>query len=122
MFLQLNAQNYIIGYATLGGIEGGIEVPDTLLEQIDPEKVGYYTYMGGTITLDTAKYNASVGTKLADDIRARRVNECFFYTDRGKFWYDSLPQRQLSELKAWYDAWLDAPKTHIVPMHLDFLR
>jgi hypothetical protein len=124
MFLQINAQNYITGYATVGGIDGGVEVPDTYLSYIDPEKVGYLTYSGATTapTYDTAKHNADKDTALVTEIRARRIDECFIYTDRGKLWYDKLTTPQFNELKTWYEAWLNAPATKVIPTKPAFLN
>jgi len=121
MILQIDNNNYIVGYATVGGIDGGIAVDDSLLQQIDPTKIGYYTYIGGVINFDTQKYDAANAVQHSEDIRARRAYECFVYVDRGKLWYDKLTQSQLTLLKTWYDDWLDAPETKVVPMFLDFL-
>lgn len=49
------------------------------------------------------------------DIRRRRVSECFSVINRGKLWYDRLSVVQEVQLTDWYDAWLDAPETLVVP-------
>lgn len=51
----------------------------------------------------------------ANKIRARRVTECFPIVNRGALWYDKLTEEQRSELSVWYEAWLDAPATSIIP-------
>ena len=38
---------YITGYAVVGGFPDVIEVPDSFLEELEPEKIGYYKYEGG---------------------------------------------------------------------------
>ena len=48
-------------------------------------------------------------------IRHRREAECFPVINRGSLWYDSLSSEQKAELKEWYEAWLDAPETLVVP-------
>lgn len=48
-------------------------------------------------------------------IRHRREAECFPVINRGSLWYDSLTAEQKAELKTWYEAWLDAPETLVVP-------
>ena len=44
-------------------------------------------------------------------MREARSKVCFPVINRGKLWYDRLSPLQLGELKAWYQAWLDAPRT-----------
>lgn len=51
----------------------------------------------------------------ANNLRARRLSECFPIVNRGALWYDKLTEEQRSELSVWYEAWLDAPETGIAP-------
>lgn len=51
-------------------------------------------------------------------IRERRSNECFTVINRGRLWYDRLPSEIYTKLNKWYQAWLDAPNTLIVPEYL----
>lgn len=48
-------------------------------------------------------------------IRDLRQTECFSIINRGTLWYQSLTEAQLVELSQWYNAWLDAPETLVVP-------
>lgn len=48
-------------------------------------------------------------------MREKRAKVCFPVINRGKLWYDRLTPIQLGELKSWYQAWLDAPKTLVYP-------
>lgn len=48
-------------------------------------------------------------------IRTRRVTECFAIVNRGKLWYDKLSVERETELADWYEAWLNAPETLVVP-------
>lgn len=57
-----------------------------------------------------------------DLIRSRREFECFSVVDRGKLWYEGLTAAQLEELKAWYQAWLDAPQTGVIPDSLEWVK
>ena len=56
MFLKLDENNYISGYAIIGGIEGAIEVD---LDETDIPFPHYeaYQYIDGKIILDEAKLN-----------------------------------------------------------------
>ena len=48
-------------------------------------------------------------------IRERRKTECFSVINRGFLWYNRLTEKQLDELDRWYQTWLDATKTGVVP-------
>lgn len=48
-------------------------------------------------------------------IRAQRETECFPIINRGALWYDKLTVEQKAELAVWYQQWLDAPETGIMP-------
>lgn len=48
-------------------------------------------------------------------IRTRRESECFSIINRGTLWHDKLSTQQKSELSKWYEAWLDAPATGVIP-------
>lgn len=122
MFLKIDSQNYIIGYAMIGSIDGGIEADDSILHQIDPEKVGYCTYIDGVVTFDQTKYNAAMVQVAKDEIRERRTVECFAIVNRGKPWYDLWTTPQYNQLKDWYTAWLDAPNTGTIPIKPAFLN
>lgn len=47
--------------------------------------------------------------------RKRRERECFSIINRGAFWYNTLTEAQKQEIQTWYQAWLDAPETLVVP-------
>lgn len=49
------------------------------------------------------------------DLRERREEECFPYINRGELWYKTLTENQITELNAWYEAWLKVTETKKVP-------
>jgi hypothetical protein len=55
-------------------------------------------------------------------LREARNKVCFPVINRGKLWYDRLSPLQLGELKAWYQAWLDAPRTLEYPKEPEWLH
>lgn len=55
-------------------------------------------------------------------IRGQRAEECFPIINRGALWYDKLTAEQKAELAAWYQAWLDAPQTKVIPARLEWLK
>lgn len=57
-----------------------------------------------------------------DNLRTRRVNECYSIVNRGKLWYNHLSFEQLSELTSWYRAWLNVTETLIVPEKLNWVN
>ena len=48
-------------------------------------------------------------------IRKKRDTECFTIVNRSVLWHKRLNSQQKRELEAWYQAWLDAPETGIIP-------
>ena len=56
MFLKLDENNYIEGYAIIGGLEGAIEV-DLTEEDIPFPHYEAYRYIDGEIILDENKLN-----------------------------------------------------------------
>ena len=62
MFLKLDENNYIEGYAVIGGIEGAIEVN---LDEADIPFPHYeaYQYINGKIVLDEEKLNKIIETE-----------------------------------------------------------
>ena len=52
---------------------------------------------------------------LERNLRSRRETECFTVINRGKLWYNKLSFEQLSELKDWYEKWLNVTDTLVIP-------
>jgi hypothetical protein len=114
--MQIQLTNgYITGYATIGGFPDGIEVDESFLEQMEEDKIGFYKYENGAAVLDEEKWNTAQTLSSQNEIRQRRESECFPIINRGKPWYDTLTEEQLTELNIWYKKWLDAPETNILP-------
>ena len=55
-------------------------------------------------------------------IRLRRERECFSVINRGALWYEKLTEEQRTELSTWYQAWLDAPQTDIIPIKPEWIN
>ena len=49
-------------------------------------------------------------------IRKRREKECFPIINRSCLWHARLTNEQQLELALWYQQWLDAPGTGIIPV------
>lgn len=58
-----------------------------------------------------------------DVIRVRRDVECFSVIDnRSPLWYKHLSEERKNELDAWYEAWLVATETKIIPEKPNWLE
>ena len=55
-------------------------------------------------------------------IRDRRAKECFPVINRGKPWYDTLTDEQKTELTEWYNAWLNATETLVIPKKPEWIK
>lgn len=56
-------------------------------------------------------------------IRERRNIECFSVIDnRSPLWYKHLSEERKNELDAWYEAWLVATETKIIPEKPNWLE
>ena len=56
------------------------------------------------------------------ELRRRREEECFSVINRGELWYGRLTVPQKVELEQWYDAWLNATETKVVPNKPEWLE
>lgn len=116
MYIQLDTNNYIIGYATLGGISGGIEVPDNFIDTIDENKLNCYKYstlqvpntrgLMYEVTFDEDKYNKIIKSKNNQELQNKfipnltqsmlvyiqdKINkDSSLYTDEQKLQYSGL--------------------------------
>lgn len=76
-----------------------------------------YAYIDGEIVEKdlTEEIAALEEKRRVEDIRRRREEECFSVINRGTLWYQRLTDAQKEELESWYDQWLDAPETNVIP-------
>lgn len=122
MQIQL-VDGYITGYSTFGGgLSGCIEAPDDALDGINEAHLSCYRWTGTAAELDEDKLAAVTAAEAAAEIRTRREAECFPVINRGQAWYALLTPEQADGLAAWYQAWLDAPETGIVPEPLEWIK
>lgn len=57
-----------------------------------------------------------------DGIRVQRSEECFPIINRGALWYDTLTIEQKKEMSMWYQEWLDAPATGVIPTKPSWIK
>ena len=115
MMVLVNESGYVEGYAAVGTLVDGVEVPEPEDTEHFEQHYGAYVLKDGTLSYDEAQEAVLEQSQLADEIRVRREKECFSVVDRSQLWYDSLTEEQKTELKEWYQAWLDATDTLVIP-------
>lgn len=60
--------------------------------------------------------------QIIEDLRRQREYECFPYINRGSLWYDTLNEKQRTEFKEWYTAWLNVTETLEAPKKPEWLK
>ena len=120
MKIQIDKNGYVENYVIVGesnvcNIE--VEVP----EGFSPDKFQAWKYDGEKLVYDMEQAQKIQNNYRKNEIRARREKECFSYVNRGTLWYNKLTPEQDIEFQNWYDAWLEAPETLIIPKKLEWL-
>ena len=111
-----------------GNVEAASEIKfDDTYELADEEyDVGFDGKIYSASEMQSAEYiahKAEFDNNIRlSSIRAQREIECFPIINRGALWYDKLTTEQKAELAAWYQAWLDAPQTKVIPARLEWLK
>ena len=81
--------------------------------------------MASTMIVQGAAFDAQAAEEQAETAKSAyrqwRQTECFPVINRGRLWYDTLTEEQLSELKTWYRAWLDGTNTQTIPEKPEWL-
>lgn len=121
MKVLLDEQNYVVSYALEGELLDAVEAsePNDLFHF--EEHFTAYQVLDGTLVFDDARAVAEQDEAAKDAYRKRREIECFPVINRGSLWYDTLTEKQLSELKTWYRAWLDGTNTQTIPEKPEWL-
>lgn len=113
MILQLDSNNYVIGYITLGGTsDDGIEFNGIIPNNFE---TNYYKYKLSDDNTELVFNESYLSTIEKDNIRVNRNTQCFSIINRGPIWYNLLTEDQIKEINEWYLAWLNAPDTGIIP-------
>lgn len=123
MQIKIDSEGRVTGYADDGFVmEGADEYTGVVPDGFGPETCHYYQLVDDALVLD-ADYQAGItAQQQADELRERRASECFTIINRGGPWYARLSADQQAKLDAWYQAWLDAPATGIIPEPLEWIK
>lgn len=121
MRVTVDEQNYITGWNVADGDDG---LPCAVPEDFEHFMSFYpaYKYSDGIASLDTSKLPSLETQRRQNEIRTQRDAECFPFINRGPLWYAKLAESQIAEMNTWYNAWLDAPETGIVPEAPSWLK
>lgn len=121
MKVLLNEQDYVESYALEGDLLDAVETekPDDLSHF--EEHFTAYQVRDGIMVFDEGKDAQAQSEAAKAEYRRRRELECFPIINRGQLWYDTLSEGQLSELKNWYQAWLDGTNTQTIPEKPEWL-
>lgn len=86
-------------------------------DEIPDETVFLYWNDNSTWKIENGKFIKLIPQEQlqAQLIRKEREKECFSIINRGALWYNKLSEEQKQELSQWYEAWLDAPATNVIP-------
>lgn len=121
MKIQVNENNFVENYVVLGESNVcNIEVEEP--EGFSPNNFQAWKYDGEKLVYDGEQAKVLQAERNKDGIRYERQRLCFPIINRGQLWYDTLYSYQKAALKDWYQAWLDAPETGIIPEDLDFIK
>lgn len=120
MKIQIDKNGYVENYVIVGESNVcNIEVEEP--EGFSPDKFQAWKYDGEKLVYDMEQAQKIQNNYKKNEIRARREKECFSYVNRGTLWYNKLTPEQDIEFQNWYDAWLEAPETLIIPKKLEWL-
>ena len=121
MKVLLNEQGYVESYALEGELVDALETAEPNdLSHLEKHFTSY-RMRDGTLVFDEGKDAQAQSEAAKAEYRRRRELECFPIINRGQLWYDTLSEGQLSELKNWYQAWLDGTNTPTIPEKPEWL-
>ena len=121
MKVLLNEQGYVESYALEGELVDALETAEPNdLSHLEKHFTSY-RMRDGTLVFDEGKDAQAQSEAAKAEYRRRRELECFPIINRGQLWYDTISEGQLSELKNWYQAWLDGTNTQTIPEKPEWL-
>ena len=121
MKIQIDKNGYIQNFVIVGESSTcNIEVDEP--EDFSIDRFQAWKYDGEKLVYDIEQAKVLQAERNKDEIRFERQRVCFPVVNRGQFWYDTLTQSEKNKIREWYQKWLDAPETGIIPNDLDFIK
>lgn len=120
MIIQIDENDNVIGYSIyslyMEPDEHNIEIDELVVPDDFFKDYLKYSYRDKKLFKHSA-----LSSREQENIRSKRIKECFSIINRGKVWYDMLDAEEKEELGKWYREWLDAPATGVIPDLPSFL-
>lgn len=108
-------------YRVIGEHENGGRETELIEDEPDtPEAEAYDEYEDIQVYIPYTEEELKV--REIAKLRRRREIECFPIINRGQLWYETLTEKQKTELKEWYMAWLNITETLVVPQKPEWLK
>ena len=115
MIVNIDEHGYITSYAIIGSLDNGIEAEDPSdTQHFENNFLAYKLDNKQLVYCETRNAELNKAAK-RNEIVTLRAKECFPVINRGQLWYDTLSENQKFELSLWYQRWLDATETMIIP-------
>lgn len=115
MQVLCDEKGYVQSFALIGTLVDGIDIPEPADIDHFTEHFQAYRVRDGDLCFEEEKEQSLQNKAAIAAIREQREKDCFPVINRGPLWYERLTEKQKSELKTWYQAWLDAPNTGVIP-------
>lgn len=120
MIIQIDDNNNVIGYSNyslyMEPDERNIEI-----DELDVPDDFFKDYLKYSYRDKKLFKHSTLSSREQENIRSKRIKECFSIINRGKAWYDMLNAEEKEELGKWYHEWLDATDTGVIPDLPSFL-
>lgn len=123
MNVQLDENGYIKNFVICGESPNctlEVDYPSQFMERMEFAQA--WKYDGEKLVFDETRANELKLERQKDEIRWQRQNQCFPIINRGQLWYSRFSNSELEMLKEWYQEWLDAPETMVVPERPEWLE
>ena len=121
MKVLLSDQGDVVSYALEGELLDAVDAAEPSDLSHFEEYFTASRVQAGALVFDDAQAAEEQAETAKSAYRQRRQTECFPVINRGRLWYDTLTEEQLSELKTWYRAWLDGTNTQTIPEKPEWL-
>ena len=115
MLIRINKETRLVEEYINVGKPSKIEGTELIEVDNIPTDWQYCKYENNQFVLDQSFKQNTIAENELREIRIQREIECFPYINRGTLWYELLTEEQKTELKEWYQKWLDAPATKEIP-------
>ena len=115
MQVLVDENGYVISYALEGELLGSIQVESSEDMELFESNYSSYKLVDNTLVFDADRAQTVREEEQQQYIRFLRNKICFPIVNRGNVWYRTLTEEQSEELFQWYQAWLSAPTTLVIP-------